>query len=65
MDIYDERRDVEGQRQQTDLRAEKCLCLLQQPTVSQNHAKRCPLYRRRGSGISVLHGPRANGRMTW
>ncbi len=65
MGIHDERRDVEGRQRRADIRAEKCMCLLQQPTVSQNHAKSCPLYRQRGSGVSVLHGPRANRRTTW
>ncbi len=56
-------RNVKGRRRQTH--AEKCMCLLQQPIVSENHAKNCPLYRQRGSGISVLYGPRANPRTTW
>ena len=42
-----------------------CTCYLQRATVGEDHSKDCPLYRQRGSGISVLHGPRANPRVGW
>ncbi|MBA2677056.1 MAG: hypothetical protein H0U76_01445 [Ktedonobacteraceae bacterium] len=54
-----------GKRSRSDAYSEQCTCSLQQSTVSQDHAKSCPLYRQRGSGVSVLRGSRPNARVTW
>ena len=50
-----------GSRKKLPSSADQCTCTLHHPNVSQDHAKTCPLYRQRGSGVSVLNGPRANG----
>ena len=42
-----------------------CTCYVQRASVGEDHVKDCPLYRQRGSGISVLHGPRESSRFGW
>ena len=42
-----------------------CICYVQRASVGEDHIKDCPLYRQRGSGISVLHGPREQGQVEW
>ena len=42
-----------------------CTCYALRASVGEDHAKDCPLYRRRGSGISVLTGPREQGHAIW
>jgi hypothetical protein len=52
-------------RETQPLNVGACTCFVQRATVGEDHFKDCPLYRQRGSGISVLHGPRANSRVGW
>ena len=55
------RREVQREGQQPEV----CTCAVQRATVGEDHARACLLYRRRGSGISVLNGPREQGRTGW
>lgn len=42
-----------------------CTCTAQREMVGEDHDTTCSLYRQRGSGISVLNGPRARNSGNW
>jgi len=42
-----------------------CQCEVQRATIGDDHTTSCPLYRRRGSGVSILNGPQAYSSGNW
>ncbi len=46
--------DTSRKRETQPLAVGDCTCCVQRVTVGEDHSKDCPLYRQRGSGVSVL-----------
>ncbi len=45
---------TEKDRRQHNTQVECCTCVVQRSSVGEEHAKGCPCYRQRGSGVSIL-----------
>ena len=58
-------RNTANQKDTQLLDVGNCTYVVQRASVGEDHAKDCPLYRRRGSGLSVLTGPREQGQVEW
>ena len=58
--------DTPKSRETQPLDVGDCTCYVQRATVGEDHVKDCPLYRQRGSGVSVFTRPRAHyGVLGW
>lgn len=57
--------DTPPKRDTQPLDVGDCTCYVQRASVGEDHIKSCPLYRQRGSGVSVLNGPRGQRHFRW